>query len=105
MDALWLGRPPASAEAQLQGHISGLRQALGDAGATRRVIVTRSPGYVLETPEGSLDYELFRGEAHQGHGFLIDGDPGSAGALGSGVHYPTDAARRSPISTCPPSVT
>ena len=81
VDALWLGRPPASAEAQLQGHISGLRQALGDAGATRRVIVTRSPGYVLETPEGSLDYELFRGEAHQGHGFLIDGDPGSAAAL------------------------
>jgi DNA-binding SARP family transcriptional activator/tetratricopeptide (TPR) repeat protein len=81
VDALWLGRPPASAEAQLQGHISGLRQALGDAGATRRVIVTRSPGYVLETPEGSLDYELFRGEAHQGRGFLIEGDPGSAAAL------------------------
>lgn len=81
VDALWLGRPPASAEAQLQGHISGLRQALGDAGATRRVIVTRSPGYVLETPEGSLDYELFRGEAHQGRGFLIEGDPCSAAAL------------------------
>ena len=47
VDGLWDGRPPATAQTALQGHVSALRKALG---AER--IETEPPGYRLRLLEG-----------------------------------------------------
>jgi YVTN family beta-propeller protein len=61
IDQLWNGHPPATAATALQGHISGLRKALGPS-----VIATRRPGYVLEVEPEQIDlgrFERLREEA------------------------------------------
>jgi YVTN family beta-propeller protein len=73
IDQLWNGQPPATAATALQGHISGLRKALGPG-----VIATRRPGYVLEVESQQIDlgrFERLRGEARVA---LERGDPSEA---------------------------
>jgi DNA-binding SARP family transcriptional activator/tetratricopeptide (TPR) repeat protein len=54
IDAVWHTAPPATARAQVQICVSGLRKVLHNAHALAR-IRTRSPGYVLEIPGAELD--------------------------------------------------
>lgn len=51
VDAVWDGRPPASAPNTIQSHVSYLRRTLGG----RDVIVSRPPGYVLDLGDGATD--------------------------------------------------
>jgi predicted ATPase/DNA-binding SARP family transcriptional activator len=53
-DALWGDRPPQTAHAALQVHVSHLRSALG-----RDRIVTRAPGYLLRVDANELDAQRF----------------------------------------------
>jgi YVTN family beta-propeller protein len=70
IELLWGERPPATAATALHGHISSLRKALGP-----EVIVTRPPGYVLETAIGELDLERFEWLWAEGREALERGDP------------------------------
>src|SRR3954468_23803810 len=54
INALWNERPPETAHAALQVHVSQLRKLLG-----RDRIVTRAPGYLLRVDADELDRERF----------------------------------------------
>src|SRR5919199_6750775 len=58
VDALWGDRPPATAAAALNVYVSKLRKALA---ATPDMLVTRSPGYLLDVEPGQLYFYLFAG--------------------------------------------
>ncbi len=53
-DAVWDGNPPASARASLQTYLYRLRSAIGD-----EVIVTKPPGYLLDSSTFSCDAQEF----------------------------------------------
>ena len=73
VDELWGESPPRSARHLLHVYVSSLRKAL--AGATPRdVLVTQSPGYVLELEEDELDARRFERLAEDGRRALADGD-------------------------------
>ena len=57
-DDLWGDRPPEGAAHALQVNISRLRKALRDAGA-EDVLVTRSPGYLVEVDRDAVDAARF----------------------------------------------
>ena len=77
IDQLWDGDPPATAATALQGHISGLRKALGAS-----VIATRRPGYILEIEPAQLDLDRFEQLRDEARTALERGDPrASAGRL------------------------
>jgi predicted ATPase/DNA-binding SARP family transcriptional activator len=56
IEVLWAGRPPATAAKVVQGYVSRLRQLL-PAG----LLLTRSPGYLLQLEEEQLDLARFEG--------------------------------------------
>ncbi|MGE5291022.1 MAG: BTAD domain-containing putative transcriptional regulator [Micromonosporaceae bacterium] len=58
VDAVWDDAPPVTAKSQVQICISALRQQLADAGAAG-VIVTRTPGYMIDVPDDALDVKQF----------------------------------------------
>lgn len=58
IDAVWDGRPPATARSQIQICISGLRRVLADS-RCRAAIDTRPPGYRLVVDTSELDSEQF----------------------------------------------
>jgi YVTN family beta-propeller protein len=70
IDQLWNGQPPATAATALQGHISGLRKALGPG-----VIATRRPGYVLEIEPEQVDLGRFERLREAARSALERGDP------------------------------
>jgi YVTN family beta-propeller protein len=70
IDQLWNGQPPATAATALQGHISGLRKALGPG-----VIETRRPGYVLEIEPEQVDLGRFERLREAARSALERGDP------------------------------
>src|SRR5512132_943391 len=59
VEDLWGERPPGNPANTLQGRVSGLRRALGPAGAGP--VVTRAPGYLLEVEPGRVDAGRFQG--------------------------------------------
>lgn len=73
IDQLWDGQPPATAATALQGHISGLRKALGPD-----VIATRRPGYVLEVEPTQVDLGRFEGLRDEARSALERGDARAA---------------------------
>lgn len=67
-DALWNGRPPASARASLHNHVTRLRRLLDDPERLRAV----PPGYILRVEPGELDVHVFDSrllEARSAHAF------------------------------------
>lgn len=70
IDQLWNGQPPATAATALQGHISGLRKALGPG-----VIATRRPGYVLQIEPEQVDLGRFERLREAARSALERGDP------------------------------
>ena len=77
IDALWDERPPETAQAALQVHVSQLRKLLG-----RDRIVTRAPGYLLRVDADELDLERF--ERLVGEARAADG-PAAAAKLREGL--------------------
>jgi DNA-binding SARP family transcriptional activator/tetratricopeptide (TPR) repeat protein len=61
IDSLWPHRAPATAREQVLTVVSALRRVLGDADqpAESRLLVTRSPGYLLRIAPQQLDAQRF----------------------------------------------
>jgi DNA-binding SARP family transcriptional activator len=59
VDELWGERPPPSAPKVIQGYVSQLRKAMGEAGAGS-VIKTRAPGYVASVADDEIDADRFQ---------------------------------------------
>jgi DNA-binding SARP family transcriptional activator len=60
VDVLWDEAPPSTAITKIQGHVYALRKALAEAGgAGSRIIVTRSPGYVMPSASARIDLTEF----------------------------------------------
>lgn len=75
-EALWGGRPPASAQAALQVHLSDLRSTLEPERAPRtegRYIETVPDGYRLSLRTGQLDWTRFEHLARAGRRFRSEG--------------------------------
>lgn len=69
IDELWGGEPPAQAIGTLQAYVSNLRRILEPQRPRReapRVLVTRSPGYVLDVAPEWLDSHRFEVAAREG---------------------------------------
>lgn len=75
IEELWAEDPPDSARAQIQNPVSGLRKALGPAGALLR---TQPPGYLLAVPENGLDESAFRTDLSDGRALWEAGDEAGA---------------------------
>ncbi|UVS78734.1 AfsR/SARP family transcriptional regulator [Actinokineospora sp. UTMC 2448] len=83
IDLLWSTRPPRSAAAALQMHVSGARRALTGASADPRrhpVLRTESHGYAIRLGRGQLDLSEFRSLARAGNERLAEGRCAEAGA-------------------------
>src|SRR2546430_1120794 len=68
-EALWAGRPPGSAVANLRTHAAGLRRHLGDR------LVARPRAYQLRVEDGELDVDRFTALAARGPAGLTGGGP------------------------------
>lgn len=73
VDALWPGRPPRSAPANLQTYVSGLRRALPAAIGQRRLALERG-GYRLAVEPGELDLHSFEELAACGREQFLAGE-------------------------------
>jgi DNA-binding SARP family transcriptional activator len=84
LEFLWHGRPPESAGNTLQTYISRLRRSLEPDRAPRepsRLLVTRSPGYLLAVTPDQVDASRFEQLVEQGHRLLDDDPQAAAGRL------------------------
>jgi DNA-binding SARP family transcriptional activator len=77
VDELWGEEQPAAAAKTVQVHISRLRKALGDAGATD-LLVTRENGYELVVDPEQLDARRFERLVAEGRSALSAGEPEAA---------------------------
>ena len=75
VDAVWGERAPETAYSALQGYVSALRKTLG-----ADLILTRAPGYVLETAPTSVDLGRFESLVAEGSTALAAGEAGRASA-------------------------
>src|SRR5262245_38769429 len=73
IELLWGEDPLPTAPKALQGHVAGLRKALGP-----EAIVTRSPGYVLVSESDQIDLGRFERLRREARSALDDGEPGKA---------------------------
>nr|WP_275041010.1 BTAD domain-containing putative transcriptional regulator [Nocardiopsis valliformis] len=71
LDTVWEHDPPETARTQVQICVSRLRRLIGSTGA---VIETRSPGYVLRAPEGTVDFQHQRLLARRADDLLERGE-------------------------------
>ena len=81
---LWGEQPPPTAAKTLQSHIKRLRRALEPdrvRGAAGQVLVTRSPGYLLQVPPGALDATRFEELTATARRMLSHGRPDAAASL------------------------
>lgn len=86
VDALWDTRPPPTARAKIQSHVSGLRRAIGQAPDGREgPILTRPPGYALRTEGLDLDLVRFGTLTHQAERASAAGQPAAASELLTGA--------------------
>lgn len=85
VDELWSDHPPASATVTLQTYIAQARRVLRDAGVAveddKRVLVTRSHGYLLDIDPGQLDVQRFLEGSRAARTLLRRADPEGARAL------------------------
>ena len=88
IDELWGDQPHADRQNALWVHVSNLRSALEPDREKRSegtLLLTRSPGYMLQVGPDELDSARFERLVAEGRG-LIDVDPGAASmALGEGL--------------------
>jgi DNA-binding SARP family transcriptional activator/ABC-type branched-subunit amino acid transport system substrate-binding protein len=85
VDALWNSEAPATASKIVQNAVASVRRGL-EASGDRRVLLTRSPGYLLEVAPDELDASRFAALVTEGRRALRDGEPSTASArLGEGL--------------------
>ena len=77
IDELWGEAPPEDAATALHQHVSRLRKLL----EPHAVVVTRSPGYLVELGDGRLDLHVFERLVEQGRRGLDDGDSAAAASV------------------------
>jgi DNA-binding SARP family transcriptional activator/class 3 adenylate cyclase len=78
VDELWSSDVPAGATHSLQVYVSALRKVLEPErgpGAPARVLVTRTPGYVIRVGAEALDRIRFERLVAEGQKTLAEGDP------------------------------
>jgi DNA-binding SARP family transcriptional activator len=73
IDAVWGEHVPETANSALQGYVSALRKVLG-----ADLILTRAPGYVLETAPTSVDLGRFESLVAEGSAALAAGEARAA---------------------------
>ncbi len=81
IDDLWPEQPPARAAATVQVFVSQLRRALEperSRGEVATVLVTASPGYLLDIEPGAVDAHPFADLVARGREALDAGDPETA---------------------------
>jgi DNA-binding SARP family transcriptional activator len=81
IDWLWPRRPPRSAAAIVQAHVSRLRRALEPnrtPWSSSDILLRRPPGYLLRIEPDQLDSLRFARLVDEGHAALERGDPGAA---------------------------
>ncbi|MGH3167502.1 MAG: AfsR/SARP family transcriptional regulator [Trebonia sp.] len=82
VDFLWDTRPPATARAKIQAHVSGLRQSIGgDPRVAGGPLLTRPPGYMLCRDDVQTDLDEFKALTAQAGEAAVAGDPVGASAL------------------------
>ncbi|SNQ51862.1 putative transcriptional regulator [Frankia canadensis] len=84
IDDLWADRPPARAAATVQVFVSQLRRALEperSRGEAATVLVTASPGYLLDVEPPAVDAHAFIDLVERGRRALGGGDPERAARL------------------------
>src|ERR1700730_14641710 len=81
VELLWRDAPPPSATNALQVHISTLRKALEPDGPPYRVLLSQTPGYVLNADQGQIDSLRFEQLAARGRQALVEGNPDVAAQL------------------------
>jgi DNA-binding SARP family transcriptional activator len=84
IDDLWGEEPPESAAKMVHMYVSELRKLLepdGAAGDAWRVLLTRSPGYMLRIEPDQLDANRFARLIEEGRHALSDGRPTNAVSL------------------------
>lgn len=83
VEALWGESPPTSAANTLQGYLSQLRNLLEPdrRGTGSRVVLTRSPGYLLAVASEEIDATRFERLAAEGRKALAGGDADGASTL------------------------
>ena len=74
VNGLWGQRPPSSARNRVQALVSSVRRTLGESGG---LILTRSPGYLMEVGQEQYDADRFaelvrRGRAAAGQGNIVE---------------------------------
>ena len=72
IEALWGGRPPATASKSLHAHVSRLRKALAPEGG---VLLTRAHGYELRLDPSRVDSHRFERLVGEGRSALVSGRP------------------------------
>ena len=77
---LWEGSPPESASAALRVHISRLRRTLAASGI-EGILVTRSPGYLLDVPPEAVDITRFQRLVDAARAASSEDRPGEAVTL------------------------
>jgi DNA-binding SARP family transcriptional activator len=78
LEQLWAGDPPAAAMTSLLAYVSNLRRVLEPHRAPRApatVLLTRAPGYLLDSGGAEFDVDRFSGHATAGREALRRGDP------------------------------
>jgi len=80
IDELWGESPPESAANMLQGYISHLRKTLepGRGRGEHELIVSRTPGYMLQIRPDQLDAERFEQLSTEGRRLLADREADAA---------------------------
>jgi SARP family transcriptional regulator, regulator of embCAB operon len=84
IDDLWPDQPPARAAATVQVFVSQLRRALEpdrSRGTAATVLVTASPGYLLDVAPQAVDAHAFTEVVARGREALDSGDPERAARL------------------------
>lgn len=84
VSTLWGGEPPPTVTGTLQAYVSHLRRVLEPARGPREaptVLLTRSPGYLLQASADDLDLLRFTGLVEEGDRAVAEGDPGRAVTL------------------------
>ena len=76
IDAVWGEHVPETANSALQGYVSALRKMLG-----ADLILTRAPGYVLETAPASVDLGRFESLVAEGSAAFAAGEASPASEL------------------------
>ena len=78
MAALWGDSPPASARAQVQSLVHGVRTRLAEATGSAAMLETRSPGYLLRLGAGELDLLTFEHRVAKARTAVAEGRGGDA---------------------------